>query len=167
MIVNKTVSTKVTLTKAASDEASSNTYPVQVAGKTEDFQLDGKVDDFVPSHQVGDVRNLDEAAQLIQNPLIQRRLDSIKTSNSLGGKVDLGHQGVWDVYGHFGTFSISRLEPKDGHRHRVEFSSRHLSIYNESNVGGDVVKQQVVGDYNSRTGEYTLREERLTVDATA
>ena len=169
MIVNKTVSTKVTLTKSPAEQngSSSNSYSVQVAGKSQEFKLDGQVDDFVPSRQAGDVRYLHEAAQLIENPLVQGRLDRIKSSNSLGGKVDLGEQGVWDVYGHFGTYSISRLDPKDGQRHRVEFSSQHLNIYTETTVGGDVVKQQVVGDYNSRTGEYSLKEERLTVDATA
>lgn len=164
MTVQKMVSTKVTLTK--SPKTGSESYPVKVDGESRSFQLDGQLESFVPSNQENDIRNLYDAAALIQDPKVQAKLDRIRSHGSLGGKVDLEGSGKWDVYGNFGSFSISRLEPKDGNRHRVEFSSRHLSIYNETTVGADKITQQVVADYDLRTGEYSLREERLTVDET-
>lgn len=163
MNVNKTVSTKVVLSRNPEGHGCNNSHPVKVDGEVQSFRLDGQLDSFVPTRRPGDVRTLHEAASVVQDPAVQKALDGIRYNGTLGSKVDLGERGTWDVYGHFGTFSVSRLDPKDGNRHRIDFSSRHLSIYNETTVGDDRVKQEVVANYDLHSNNFKLKEERLTI----
>jgi hypothetical protein len=167
MIVDKTVSTKVKISRPAQGEVclSSNSYPVEVAGRTHEFVLDGQLESFVPSSEKGDVRSLKEAANLVYEPQVQSVLDDIRKTDSPGGKIDLKENGVWDVYNMLGTVSISRLDPKDGDRHRITFRQGYLNIYRETTVGQDTIKQNVQADFDLRSGKFDLQEEWLTIES--
>lgn len=162
MDIQQKTTTQTRLTTGPGDCGGSHT--VTVAGEEREFELDGQMEEFIPSRERGDVRSLSDAFRLVAQPKIQKVVDSIRTTNSLGAKVDLGKQGTWDVYGQFGSITISRLEPKDGQRHRVTIGGDRVSLFNETRIGGDLVKQEIVGR-RTEDGKSRLVEELLTVES--
>ncbi|MCA9781460.1 MAG: hypothetical protein KC800_32305 [Candidatus Eremiobacteraeota bacterium] len=163
MDIQQKITTQTRLTTGPNDCGGAHT--VTVDGQEREFELDGQMEEYIPSRDRGDVRSLKDAFQLVAQPKVQKVFESIRSTNSLGAKVDLGKQGTWDVHGHFGSFTISRLEPKDGQRHGVTLRGDRVSLFTETRIGQDLVKQEIVGR-RSEQGKPRLIEELLTVEST-
>lgn len=161
MDIQQKITTQTRLTTGPGDCLGSHT--VTVAGEEREFELDGQMEEFIPSRQRGDVRSLKDAFRLVAQSKVQAVFDSIRSTNSLGAKVDLGKQGTWDVHGHFGSITLSRLEPADGQRHRVTLRGDRVSLFTETRLGRDLVKQEIMGR-RSEDGKPRLIEELMTVE---
>ena len=162
MDIQQSITTQKRLTTGSGDCGGAPTITIE--GEEREFELDGQLEEYIPSRERGDVRTLKDAFRLVAQPEVQKVFASGRSTKSSGARVDLGKRGTWDVHGHFGSFTISRLEPRDGQRHRVTLRGERVSLFTETRMGRDLVKQEIVG-CRSENGKPRLIEELLTVES--